>query len=182
MKAFKIVFPVCDIKLCLFHFVQALFRKIEEPGLTHNYKNDTKVKLLCKLPPIKVKIFFEIISRAFLQLHPILYKDFLIYFKKSYINISIDYFNIDVWSAYSRCIDKLPLTTNNLEGFNSSINKLSECSHPSLINLLPILLSVQSDIETKMAISLTYPLLSYSSDKTMRKMNNINDIIQNFDS
>ncbi|XP_025018145.1 uncharacterized protein LOC107369738 [Tetranychus urticae] len=49
IKAINIIFPFCELKCCLFHFSQSLWRNVGKFGLVNRYKaNDDNVKLSVK--------------------------------------------------------------------------------------------------------------------------------------
>jgi len=47
-QALRVVLPNVELRGCLFHFTQAVYRKIQELGLTNAYMHDNGTKTLCK--------------------------------------------------------------------------------------------------------------------------------------
>lgn len=62
INAIKNVFPYANIKLCLFHFTQSIFRAVQRFNLTNQYLNDERFKLLIRklmaLPLLSTDLVF----------------------------------------------------------------------------------------------------------------------------
>ena len=44
IKPLKLVFPLAEIKGCLFHYSQCIWRKVQNCGLVNAYKNNKDVR------------------------------------------------------------------------------------------------------------------------------------------
>lgn len=123
-------FRHCRSELCLFHFGQAIWRRLNELGLSNKYKNDIEFKEAIKMiiylafVPVEdvVKIYIMIKS---MQVYKGDYKiqELVKYFERNFIGkwngailvSSEARYNINSWNVYRRVIDCQPRTSNNAE-------------------------------------------------------------------
>jgi hypothetical protein len=137
-KTFPKVFEGIEVKGCLFHWTQALWRKVQELGLQTAYMQDKDifafVKQLMALPflPSGVipTIFEDLKSKASSRELQLLVN----YIRNTWIESA-------VWCPESWSIYMSPIRTNNdIEGWHNAINRRAggRCALPlyQLINLL----------------------------------------------
>lgn len=143
MLSVREILPNSETKGCLFHFNQALYRKIVELKLRDEYiNNDSNIgnhlRLIMSLPFVPehdfMDVFFNILDDC-----PIDLKTFIKYFIKTYVGkintnkTKIDYskalFNIKMWNVYEEVMGNIPRTNNSVESWHSKFTKiLGTCS------------------------------------------------------
>ena len=117
MRAFRIVFQKIKIRRCVFHWAQAVNRRVGQVGfaildLTPEISRIIrKLMTLNILPPEKIKPMFQAIMDQ--AAGPLL--DLCEYMKKQWIDSSI--FQTECWSVYMQTIT----TNNETEGWNRRI-------------------------------------------------------------
>ncbi|CAF1564134.1 unnamed protein product [Adineta steineri] len=93
------VFPNIDVKCCWYHFVQALWRKIQKIGLTSSYETDplvnTWLKQFMALPLILKGLINDSLQilKDTVPSNDTKYIKFLKYFEKEYINRT----SVELW-------------------------------------------------------------------------------------
>ncbi|KAH7662589.1 hypothetical protein AAVH_43449, partial [Aphelenchoides avenae] len=150
--AIKDVFPDSLIRLCLFHFAQALWRKIQELGLVPLYKANKKARILLRcfgalatVPVGDVERALELILQAIRQmLHetheiPDEYELALIrfedYFKNTYVqrpDAAAPRFRPALWNCFMAILQELHRTNNAVEGWHYEFNNTFTSAHPAL--------------------------------------------------
>lgn len=145
-----------------FHFNQSVYRKVQEFGLKRRYDTDSafalKLRLLCALAFIPVEeavmVFEELIDAKII---PEEANEVVDYFEDTWIGRPDrrngrrpPLFSIEMWNCYSRVIDNLPKTNNNIEGWHRSFAQLINCNHPNIWNFIEALQKEQSRNELMM--------------------------------
>lgn len=81
IRACEVVFPAGCVQGCLFHFMQSMWRHIQNTGLTTIYRTSSKHRFLLKLPLVSafcpsddVETLFNIIKKKLDPEDPILLK------------------------------------------------------------------------------------------------------------
>lgn len=136
MKAINLVFPNANIKGCLFHFSQCIWRRVQKFGLQKEYDNADNendiaktVKRLCALPlirPEEIDDAFEIIVGGAPddpRVDKLLEYFFNNFFKES------EKFSRVIWNHWETSGLR---TTNHLEGWHFGFNRSVGISHPNL--------------------------------------------------
>lgn len=116
VNSFRNVYNI-RIRGCWFHFVQAIYKKINFYGLSIAYKRDPQFYKLCRMlfnlaliPPSLVKSYFNIISNEMKGIKKFKVNPFLNYFHKTWISETARY-PISIWNHYkdefrsSSCIE-----------------------------------------------------------------------------
>ena len=119
-KAAKNVFPSVFIHGCLFHWNQAIIRKIQEIGLQKSFMEKRKVFNFCKELMALPFLPKDWIRRIFLQYKAKdvdeKLKNLMNYMENQWMNNPL--FSIESWSAFRR-----PIRTNNeVEGYHHKLN------------------------------------------------------------
>ncbi|CAF1334403.1 unnamed protein product [Rotaria magnacalcarata] len=116
INSFHDAFPNVDLKCCWYHFVQALWRKIQTLGLTIPYETDpivnTWLKQFMALPLISkelVNVSLQLLKDT-IPSNDNKYHKFINYFEREYMKRT----SIDLW--HHGCNDMK--TNNSLEGYN----------------------------------------------------------------
>lgn len=162
--AIERVFPDADIKGCLFHFGQCLWRAIQEHELQPRYSNDSDfalnlrmLKALSFVPEDYVQIAFdELIGSEFYVANADDLKPLLNYFSSTW-HTSNDRANrrrgptfaTVMWNHYDSVIDGHARTNNAVEGWHNRFNKKAQACHLSMWKFIELLKSEQSIFEVE---------------------------------
>ncbi|KAH7718010.1 hypothetical protein AAVH_14521 [Aphelenchoides avenae] len=154
--AIKAVFPDSMIRLCLFHFAQAIWRKIQELGLSVLYKTVKKARILLRcfgaLATVPVEDVPDACEAIVTELNvmldetaeiPIEYNGalarFFEYFKKTYVlrenaagNLTEPRFRPTMWNCFQAILQELHRTNNAVEGWHMEFNNTFTTAHPAL--------------------------------------------------
>jgi len=146
------VWPEINIKGCRFHLGQSWWRKIQNLGLTNEYKSDSELSKYLKyffglpfLHPEEVENCFieDIMS---IQPNDSKIREFTDYVFDNYINEE-SRFPPKIWSEFNASTMR---TTNSCESFHSHFNSMFYTAHPNIYQFLEILKNVQIDTYIKM--------------------------------
>ena len=134
----RTLFPDCIIKDCLFHFSQALWRKLQEVGLSKSHRNNGEVKewfrLFSGLPFVPVPHIFKAFQLIVCNYQPnsvpqeAVFK-FNSYFERTWI---MGNFRLEVWNHF-----RSDVRSNNIcEGYNykSRLARRAKRSHLNTYN------------------------------------------------
>ncbi|KAK3727606.1 hypothetical protein QZH41_012639 [Actinostola sp. cb2023] len=119
--ALKSVLPDVQLQGCVFHWTQAIWRKVQELGLQHTYQHDensyTYIRKLMALPFVPYHEVQRIFNRLKLEAKTGPLQDLVSYIKTSWVESSIH--PPKDWSVYGQ-----PIRTNNdLEGWHHALNR-----------------------------------------------------------
>ena len=120
IRAFKEEFPGVQVKGCHFHFTQCIWRKIQELGLSVEYKEDKKVRVWLEFFKTMAFIPIDLLDSTFQYLLSIqpesLNSDklrlFVNYFESTWIGRDSK-FPKDMWNHYETIG---PRSNNHVEG------------------------------------------------------------------
>ncbi|XP_076082318.1 uncharacterized protein LOC143053402 [Mytilus galloprovincialis] len=133
-KGIRLVLPGVTIKGCVFHFNQALWRRLQKLGLAFSYNRRGDVFSFCRnimalplLPASHIEpTFRELTSRV---TDPAL-KKFSSYVRKTWITSA--FYQIATW-----CVFNQPTRTNNdVEGWHRRLNKKNNDEKPAFYTLI----------------------------------------------
>lgn len=130
ISALQAEFPHTELHGCYFHFCQALWRKVQDLGLTTAYRRHKSVKNIVRkimslgyLPAAVVRMTFNLIyssrSVARLLINVPGLRDFIEYFRHNYID---GCFKIPFWNVFKRDVNFR--TNNHVEGW---VNQRLSC-------------------------------------------------------
>ena len=143
-----------NVRGCFFHFAKAVYRKIQELGLTNSYKNNRQVRFYVELISILPLVPYTHLRDALTvcnSFKPInderisRFEEYLMYTWFSEESL----FKHSFWSHWENCG---PRTNNNLEGFHSKLNRLLKKAHPNFFHIVSVIQSVQHENEIDLAI------------------------------
>ena len=136
IEAFKEVFPGAELNGCLFHFSQAVWKKIQGEGLQEAYKEDGDLQELCRQLMALPILPEEAILQAFAWLEGL----------AEVMNlglVSVLEYMEDQWIDNARlpvslwCCDGKDMRTNNaVEGWHHRFNRRVNVTHPNAWVLL----------------------------------------------
>ena len=127
-QSVAICFPQAERKGCLFHYTQAIWRKVQNLGLQRLYKEDDEFRCfvnsviaLAFVQPMFVRVAWRGEAPVFPNRD-----DFFEYFQRTWVDGN---FPISMWNVYS--LDG-PRTNNNAKGWHSKVRKLAGKAHPNI--------------------------------------------------
>lgn len=154
ISAMKEVFPTVEVKGCYFHMKKCLWRKVQDLGLTQDYKGNEEVRTLIKMCA----------SLAFLKPDSVIDGWLEIYSQKpenDKLTEFFDYFiehwmeseqnDIQQWNCYNR----RHRTTNSVEGWNNKLNSMFHRPHPRIKELI---LCLKTEAENSACMFMTLQL------------------------
>ncbi len=129
------------IRGCLFHFSQALWRKVQELGLAVRYKEDEAFNRLVRraaaLPLVPVNLVDEVWLMALNEVNDVEADRFKDYVTSTWVDGNVARFPIELWTQYDN-IEGLR-TNNHIEGWHSKLNRAIGRQHPNIFVLIELL-------------------------------------------
>lgn len=155
IKAISLIFPFCQLKCCLFHFSQSIWRNVGKHGLVQRYKaNDGDVKMAVKriaaLPFLIVDDIddvYELIKFEAPDDND--FKNFLDYFEHTYL-FNDARFPKEIWNHFD---DRDPRTNNHVEGWHSALNKAVGRHHANIYQFIETIIKQQNNYEVQILIA-----------------------------
>lgn len=149
-NAVSVVFPLCQIKGCYFHYTQAIWRNTQRHGLATLYRDDPEVNRLVRraailpLTPMAEmeNVWMEAINNCPQTPKCIAFAD---YVTENWIEGS---WRRTTWNHFDT--EKLR-TNNNVEGWHHRINVLAKKGHPNIFEFLTMIRNEQAMTEIKIA-------------------------------
>lgn len=181
-NAIKKIFFNAKIKACIFHFGQAIWRKIQKLSLVFEYKNNKEVYRiirmlinLCFVPEICVVTeFFRIIESIDVKVKEVL-NSFILYFQNNFIGFyKMDImkkeprFSISFWNLHYNVINLLPRSTNSAEAYHQNLNRMVETAHPNLAKIITIF--QQDEESTRIKIIQEKKSISYDTQQEKKSI------------
>ncbi len=150
------IFPGARIRGCLFHFSQALWRRVQEVGLVVRYKNDNSfnglVRRAAALPLIPTHMVDEVWTEVLGQVdqNDVALMRFCDYVTKTWVDNLTALFPIEIWNQSDNVGGVR--TNNHLEGWHSRLNKELGRPHPNVYALIEILKAEQQRVEHRLRL------------------------------
>lgn len=145
-RAMREIFPGVDIRGCLFHWNQAVFRKIQALGLQKAYMEKRGTHKFCKmimalpfLPADWIPAIFNQMQQTDSLSQPL--QDLLNYIENQWINNSV--FPVASWSVYQRQFR----TNNDTEGWHNRLNIKARTSGLNMYKLIQLLHQEAKDVQ-----------------------------------
>ena len=139
-SAFRAVFPGKKIHGCVFHWTQAVYKKIVDLGLCGTYRqkrNTAKyLRQLLNLPFLPAELIpqtFKQYADLLLPLHNDKLHSLVAYIENTYINGSV--YDPSSWSAFGMSVR----TNNDVEGWHHHLNRLCTGSGKVNVNLYQLI-------------------------------------------
>lgn len=148
------VWPETKIECCRFHLTQAWYRKIQELGLSVEYRDDTSevgkwlhyIFGLVFIDPNEVGNVYVFTLAAIMPPQNKKLETFASYLVNTYIDEEASY-PPTMWASASSSTSK---TTNACESFHSHFNSSFSSIHPSLFIFINALTDFQNEVYIKM--------------------------------
>ena len=147
-NAARHVWPSIEVKGCRFHLGQSWYRKIQQLGLSNDYKrNNTDIsnflKLFFGLPFLSCDVVEDCFAFDIMALQPqgnriVQFTDYIL---ETYITDDAE-FPPQIWAEF---VSSTMRTTNNCESFHKKLNSSFNSSHPNIFNFIEILKNMQCD-------------------------------------
>lgn len=155
ISAIKQKFPNCEIRGCLFHLNQNVFRKIQSLGLLTFYNNDEFEKSIRRLNALPLLPIYKIDNAFDLLCHDILdnfenaaeiekINALLSYYYETYIKEDSPFaIPKKYWNQYRNS----RRTNNDVEGFHNKFDHLFLINHPNFYNVIQEIKKIQTECE-----------------------------------
>lgn len=162
----------CQIKGCLFHFCQAIFRKFNKIIGKNNYKNKEMQQLLRRtiaipfLPKEDIEDAWDDVMETCDRNNEIIVR-FLNYVTENWMDLDAKY-NKEDWNHYRNFKTR---TNNHLEGFHNGLNYKAGAAHKNFFQFVNLLKYEQEKFENKVLI-LNGGSSAKKQDAKYRKINN----------
>lgn len=154
INAVKELFPQCEIRGCLFHLNQSVFRKLQSLGLSTLYFNDKKfaksirrINALPLLPIYLINDTFENLSDEIrtecnenTEIDSI--NQLINYYYETYVKDGA-VFPKEQWNQYR----ELRRTNNEVEGFYKKFDQLFNTDHPQFYDVINKIKGIQEENE-----------------------------------
>ena len=141
MNTIREYFPDARIRGCLFHYAQALWRKVQTLGLVNRYSDDPAfnrmVRRASALPLVPPHLVDEVWMTAMNEVNDPESTVFMDYVTDTWVDNISARFPIEVWTQYDN-IDG-HRTNNNLEAWHYALNRELGKPHPNLFRFIEIL-------------------------------------------
>lgn len=129
------MFPTSSVHGCYFHMRKSLWRKVQDLGLTREYKENEEVRQQIRMCAALAFLRPEDVCDGWLEIHsqapdvPRL-SDFFDYFVERWLENEEN--PISLWSCYKR----LHRTTNSVEGWHNKINNMLSKPNPKISDVI----------------------------------------------
>jgi hypothetical protein len=179
---------------CLFHFGQAIYRKLQQLGLSKIYNDDYNVKNIirmmlniCFIPIKSIVVEFEKIKKIIESKNfDTKIIEFVKYFEDCFVGKFDDQkswisprFKHDFWSVNSRVLSGLPRTTNGVESWHRSLNMRILTAHPNLGKFITLIQSEEEVVRVSVAKAKSGSVLLPRKD--FKFEDRLRIIVSNFD-
>lgn len=156
INSLKLVFPLAEIKGCLFHYSQCIWRKVQNCGLVSAYKNNKEVKDTIKRVSALPFLPINHITDAWINIHskapeeqlPKL-TEFLDYTSNTWINEEECLFERKMWNHYQNYKMR---TTNSVESWHSQLKREALKSHLNIYEFILLLKKQQLKFENEVSL------------------------------
>ena len=148
------LFPSSRIRGCLFHFTQAIWRKVQALGLTNKYTENQSFNRLVRrssaLPLIPLESVDEVWMEALNELTDEDVIPFMDYVTTTWVDTSAAIFPKEMWNHFDN-IDGFR-TNNHLEAWHGVLNRELGRPHPNIYKLIELLQTKQQEVEHKLRL------------------------------
>jgi hypothetical protein len=160
LQAATKVFPRATVVGCLFHLGQSLWRRIQDEGLSNNYRDDENIRMFTKMLLALSFVPPEDVAESFEELNdnrPDELARVYDYWEDNYVGRlrrnrrSAPTFPIALWNMRARVADGLPRTNNSVEGWHHAFQSSVSCHHPNVYKLIEHIQTEQDHTEQLLA-------------------------------
>lgn len=143
---------------CLFHYTQAIWKRIAGLGSITEYKNNSQFKKCVRyimhlsfVPVIDVPKFYNLIRKKIYEEKFDSLINFCEYFEKVYVGeiddlnniVKPPIYDIRFWNVFDRIKKNLPRTSNGAETWNRIFNSRTEIPHPNIARFINELFQIE---------------------------------------
>ncbi|XP_057335060.1 uncharacterized protein LOC130673861 [Microplitis mediator] len=192
INAFKLVFPQSEVRGCLFHYNQVVWRKLQSLGMQGSYNSDVRfalnIRMLLALAFVPIhdvgNAFSKLVESQFFVDNEVELRRLLDYFERSWVGVLSrsgkkrlkPQYEISLWNCYNAVINDELRTNNAIEGWHNSFNNKVRVIHASICRFLKAIVNEQSITESLITQANTG--LGIAS-KRRRQYSNINARLKN---
>lgn len=167
-NALRRIFPLSNIRGCLFHFAQCIWQKLSELGFKTLYNNcqhfETLVNYMVAIalvPPDMMHNAWNIILQEARRTNTDI-TSLLQYFYRTWLVNEHQLFNINTWNHWS---NQGPRTNNNVESFHSKLGRMMTSRRPNFYQIITIL----AEMNDQAKVYYTRILIGHSPNKRKKK-------------
>ena len=151
-NAIRTCFPMCRLRGCLFHYAQAIWRKIQDLGLVVRYRDDPAFNRLVRrcfgLPFIPPNYIDEVWMEALEEVvNDDVVDNFKDYITQTWVDNIVARFPNELWTHADNIGIHLPRTNNSLESWHGLLNRKLTAAHPNVFRIVQLLQEEQKDTE-----------------------------------
>lgn len=186
IMALKEVFPTVEVKGCYFHMKKCLWRKVQDLGLTRDYKENEETRTLIKMCASLALLKPDDVSDGWLEIYSLKPES-------DKLTAFFDYF-IENWMENEQnaiqqwnCHRSRHRTTNAVEGWNNKLNSMFQRPSPRITELIQCLkteaeksacmyMKIQLNLEGKRR-KLKYRKTDAGIERTMKKYEETGDLM-----
>lgn len=148
------MFPNARIRGCLFHYSQAIWRKVQNLGLSGRYTVDDAFNRLVRRAAALPLVPREQVDEVWLEaMNEVIDEDatrFTDYMTTTWVDNLSARFPVEMWTHDDNIEGQR--TNNHLEGWHSTLNKALSRPHPNIYQFIEMLKSEQRNFETQLRI------------------------------
>lgn len=148
------LFPNSRQRACLFHYSQALWRKVQALGLTARYSDDDAFNRLVRrasalplVPPHQVDAVW---LQAMNEVNDDAAQQFMDYVTTIYVDALTALYPMEIWNQYDNIAGLR--TNNHLESWHSVMNRQLNCPHPNIFALIELFKKEQQSNERSLRL------------------------------
>lgn len=151
ISAVSQLFPVARIRGCMFHYSQAIWRKVQNLGLTNRYRDDASfnrvVRRALALPLLPMHEIEDVWLTALNEIdnNDNLAIAFTDYITTTWVDPLIAQFPVEMWSHYETLHGIR--TTNHLESWHNKVRRELDRAHPNVFRVIELFKEQQEDTE-----------------------------------
>lgn len=155
LRTLQRLFPNSRIRGCLFHYSQAIWRKVQSLGLTARYSDDDAFNRLVRRASALPLVPPQQVDDVWLQAMNEVDDDddaqqFMDYVTTNWVDAFTATFPMEIWNQYDNIEGHR--TNNHLESWHSVMNRQLNRPHPNIFALVELLKTEQQSNEQRLRL------------------------------
>jgi hypothetical protein len=169
INAISHCFPKTYISGCLFHYGQAIWRKIQNVSLSEKYKNCEKFRKymrsfldLAFVPSSQIHLEYLKLKTCTIEVDKFETQKLILffeYFERNFVGyisskseeLQKPLYNHGFWSVYTNIINSIPRTTCTIESWHRNLNSNCTRAHPNIAKFVELIQTEDEVVRTKLA-------------------------------